>query len=178
MKENNEDILLILRIFLSICLYVMKQRVCIAIFLNAYIHSLIREIRTGKYWEQVRARHWNKTLSIHYVISSGSREWECGRKHEGKQWRYLTYGKNFCLYMYICHETRRNLVCIAIFVNAYMYSLTREIRTGKYWQNVRARHWNKRCMVKSYLFYHMFSNSCYFHGLPSLCNYHWRNKQK
>ena len=57
MKENNEDILHILRIFLSICLYVKKQRVCIALFLNAYIHSLIREIRTGKHLEQVRARH-------------------------------------------------------------------------------------------------------------------------
>ena len=64
MKENNEDILHILRIFLSICLYVKKQRVCIAIFLNAYIHSLIREIRTGKHWEQVRARHWNKTCMV------------------------------------------------------------------------------------------------------------------
>ena len=49
MKKNNEDILHILRIFLSICLYVMKQRVCIAIFLNAYIHFPIREIPTGKY---------------------------------------------------------------------------------------------------------------------------------
>ena len=105
MKENNEDILLILRIFLSICLYVMKQRVCIAIFLNAYIHSLIREIRTGKYWEQVRARHWNKTLSIHYVISSGSREWECGRKHEGKQWVQID----------ILHMVRI-FVCICIYV--------------------------------------------------------------
>ena len=64
MKENNEDILHSLRIFLSICLYVKKQRVCIAIFLNAYIHSLIREIRTGKHWEQVRARHWNKTCMV------------------------------------------------------------------------------------------------------------------